>query len=349
MFKKFYLSFIAALISSITVGSAYGTEVPSADEETTPTSETAAVEESTEETTKQAAPEPFLEVPESELIEMVGFLTAQSGGVTVLQLDEAGVEALAKGLYQGLSGETKIEDFSDETIQEAVSNVELRLEAIDNGADELPEVAEQDLNIIGFVMLMQSGLIQLEFGAEDADLISKGFIAGGHATGLSEDHQAKMPAFQKFIQKRLVKAQTKAAAEEAAFRAERQVAIDLFFEKLSADPMVQKSKSGLYYKILEPGAEEKPTLEDTVKVHYKGTLINGKEFDSSYSRGRPADFPLNGVVKGFGEGLTKIGVGGKIILYMPSELGYGETPRPGGPIRPGDALVFECELIEVNP
>jgi FKBP-type peptidyl-prolyl cis-trans isomerase len=85
-----------------------------------------------------------------------------------------------------------------------------------------------------------------------------------------------------------------------------------------------------------------------VLVHYKGTLIDGTQFDSSYDRGAPATFRLDQVVKGFGEGLTKIGAGGKIILYIPSELGYGNSPRPGGVIKPGDTLIFECELLEVN-
>ncbi|MEC7487331.1 MAG: FKBP-type peptidyl-prolyl cis-trans isomerase, partial [Verrucomicrobiota bacterium] len=107
--------------------------------------------------------------------------------------------------------------------------------------------------------------------------------------------------------------------------------------------------SGLYYKIVEPGEGDRPSLTDSVLVHYKGTRIDGTTFDSSYERGEPATFPLNGVVAGFGEGLTKIAAGGKIILYIPSDLGYGNTPRPGGEIQPGDTLVFECELIEINP
>jgi len=105
----------------------------------------------------------------------------------------------------------------------------------------------------------------------------------------------------------------------------------------------------LYYKVLDPGTGPAPSLTDSVLVHYKGTLIDGTQFDSSYDRGAPATFGLNQVVAGFGEGLTKIGVGGKIILYMPSELGYGNSPRPGGAIKPGDSLIFECELLEVDP
>ena len=100
--------------------------------------------------------------------------------------------------------------------------------------------------------------------------------------------------------------------------------------------------------MLEAGKEARATLEDTVLVHYKGTLIDGTQFDSSYDRGQAASFPLNGVVPGFGEGLTKIGEGGKVFA-IPSALGYGDNPRAGGPIGPGDTLIFECELIKINP
>ena len=158
-----------------------------------------------------------------------------------------------------------------------------------------------------------------------------------------------MPAFQAFIQKRVAAAQAAAEAAGAAAAAENKAAGAAFFAELAADTEVQKSESGLHYKVIEPGSDVKPVMTDSVLVHYKGTLIDGTQFDSSYDRGQPATFPLNGVVKGFGEGLTKVGAGGKIILYIPSELGYGNTPRPGGAIKPGDTLIFECELVEINP
>ena len=70
-------------------------------------------------------------------------------------------------------------------------------------------------------------------------------------------------------------------------------------------------------------------------------------FDSSVDRGQPASFPMGGVIKGFSGGLTKTQVGGKVKIYIPSELGYGDNPRPGGKIKPGDTLIFECELLEI--
>lgn len=156
-----------------------------------------------------------------------------------------------------------------------------------------------------------------------------------------------MPAFQEFIQARVSVAQAAAEAAGAAAAAEGIATSKAFFAELAADAEVQSTESGLHYKVIEPGSDVKPTMTDKVLVHYKGTLIDGTKFDSSYDRGAPAEFPLNGVVKGFGEGLTKIGAGGKIILYIPSELGYGNSPRPGGAIKPGDALIFECELKEI--
>ena len=292
---------------------------------------------------------PAVEVSEAELVEMVGFLTAQGGGVATLKLDEAGIATLAGGLQKGLKGELNIQDFPQEAMQAAFAQAAARAEAAQEATAELPAIDADALQKIGLVMVAQSGLEQLGFGAEDAAAITKGFIAGASATAPDPAMEAKMPAFQAFIQKRVAAAQAAAEVEGAAAAAESKVAGEAFFAELAADADVQKSESGLHYKVIEPGSDAKPAMTDSVLVHYKGTLIDGTQFDSSYDRGEPATFPLNGVVKGFGEGLTKVGAGGKIILYIPSELGYGNTPRPGGAIKPGDTLIFECELVEINP
>jgi FKBP-type peptidyl-prolyl cis-trans isomerase len=86
-----------------------------------------------------------------------------------------------------------------------------------------------------------------------------------------------------------------------------------------------------------------------VEVNYRGTTIDGKEFDSSYKRNETVKFPLNGVIKGWTEGLQLIGEGGKIILYVPSELAYGERGGQSADIGPNAVLVFDVELIKVNP
>jgi len=202
--------------------------------------------------------------------------------------------------------------------------------------------------LIGLVMVAQTGLAQLGFGPDAAATIAGGFLAGASDTEVDPAIMAKMPAFEAFMQERAAAAQATAAAEAEAAAAENIAAGKAFFAKLAEDADVEISESGLRYKVLDPGADARPSLTDSVLVHYKGTLIDGTQFDSSYDRGAPATFRLNQVVAGFGEGLTKIGAGGKIILYIPSELGYGNSPRPGGVIKPGDSLIFECELLEVD-
>jgi FKBP-type peptidyl-prolyl cis-trans isomerase FklB len=106
--------------------------------------------------------------------------------------------------------------------------------------------------------------------------------------------------------------------------------------------------SGLQYKILKAGDGPKPTAADTVVCNYKGTLIDGKEFDSSYKRGQPATFPVGGVIKGWTEALQLMAVGSKWQLFIPPDLAYGD--RQAGPdITPGSTLVFEVELMSIQP
>ncbi len=106
--------------------------------------------------------------------------------------------------------------------------------------------------------------------------------------------------------------------------------------------------SGLQYKILKAGTGPKPTTADTVECNYKGTLLNGKEFDSSYKRGQPATFPVGQVIKGWTEALQLMPVGSKWELFVPAELAYG--PRAAGPdITPNSTLVFEVELLSIKP
>jgi len=104
--------------------------------------------------------------------------------------------------------------------------------------------------------------------------------------------------------------------------------------------------SGLQYQVLEDGEGELPSLEDEVKCHYHGSLIDGTVFDSSVERGQPAVFPVNGVIQGWVEALQLMSVGSKWRLYVPPELGYGEQGA-GGVIGPNATLVFDVELLEI--
>lgn len=118
-----------------------------------------------------------------------------------------------------------------------------------------------------------------------------------------------------------------------------------FLEKNKTQPGVKTTASGLQYIVEKEGDGKTPTANDTVKCHYRGTLTNGEQFDSSYDRGQPAEFPVSGVIPGWTEALQLMKVGGKMKLFVPSDLAYGPSGRPGIP--PNSVLIFEVELLDV--
>ena len=124
---------------------------------------------------------------------------------------------------------------------------------------------------------------------------------------------------------------------------------DAFLAANKAKAGVVTLPSGLQYKVLQEGTGPKPAATDTVECNYKGTLIDGTEFDSSYKRGQTAKFPVNQVIKGWTEALQLMPVGSKWELFIPSSLGYGERGAGNGPIGPNATLVFEVELISIQP
>ena len=145
------------------------------------------------------------------------------------------------------------------------------------------------------------------------------------------------------IQKRIAEVREKKAAEKA--EANIKIGKD-YLEANAKKEGVVVTKSGLQYKEVKKGEGEIPTAGDKVKVHYKGTLIDGTEFDSSYKRGTPATFPVTGVIKGWIEALQLMNVGDKFELTIPSELAYG-TRGSGAKIGPGATLLFDVELLEI--
>jgi len=123
---------------------------------------------------------------------------------------------------------------------------------------------------------------------------------------------------------------------------------DEFLKANAKKEGVKTTASGLQYQVLKEGKGKKPTAKDTVEAHYKGTLLNGKQFDSSYDRGEPAQFPLTGVIKGWTEGVPLMTVGSKYKFWIPSDLAYGPRGRP--PVIPANSLlVFEIELLDIVP
>lgn len=119
-----------------------------------------------------------------------------------------------------------------------------------------------------------------------------------------------------------------------------------FMEKNTANAGVITLASGLQYQVIKEGTGPIPTADDMVKTHYKGTLVDGRVFDSSEGKD-PISFKVNGVIKGWTEALQLMKVGSKWKLFVPPALGYGENPRPGGIIEPNNVLIFEIELIDI--
>jgi FKBP-type peptidyl-prolyl cis-trans isomerase FklB len=142
-----------------------------------------------------------------------------------------------------------------------------------------------------------------------------------------------------------VRAQQEAKAKLAA-ESNKKEGADFLASNKTKDGVVALP-SGLQYKVLTEGTGPKPTATDTVVCNYRGTLLSGKEFDSSYKRGQPATFPVSGVIKGWTEALQLMPVGSKWQLFIPSDLGYGDRGA-GGDIGPGATLVFEVELVSIQ-
>jgi len=176
------------------------------------------------------------------------------------------------------------------------------------------------------------------------ELLAQGIkdVQAGGATLMNDDEvkatiaelQEMLKAKQAAMMKDLGEANKKAGAEFLAANAKKEG--------------VKTTASGLQYKVIEAGTGKSPAETDKVKVHYTGTLVDGKEFDSSIKRGQPATFPVNGVIKGWTEALQLMKEGAKYQLYIPAELAYGE--RGAGPvIGPNSTLIFDVELIAVNP
>ncbi|MGQ7843462.1 FKBP-type peptidyl-prolyl cis-trans isomerase [Granulosicoccus sp. 3-233] len=175
-----------------------------------------------------------------------------------------------------------------------------------------------------------------QYGEVDYDLLVKAMKAqaAGDATDLSME-EAQM----------VLQEQQQAAAAEAAAAA--QEAGMSYLEENKAREGVMVTDSGLQYEVLSEGEGPKPTADDTVSVHYVGTLMDGTEFDSSIARGEPASFPLKGVIPGWTEGLQLMNVGSKYRFVIPSDLAYGERGA-GQAIGPGETLIFEVELLEIK-
>jgi FKBP-type peptidyl-prolyl cis-trans isomerase len=147
------------------------------------------------------------------------------------------------------------------------------------------------------------------------------------------------------MQGAMQKAQQAQSAKEEGAGKENKEKGDKFLADNKGKPGVKTTASGLQYQVISEGKGKSPKATDVVKVHYTGTLLDGTKFDSSVDRGQPAEFPLNGVIPGWTEGLQLMKVGGKTKFFIPSALAYGPSGRPGIP--PNSTLIFDVELLEI--
>jgi len=201
---------------------------------------------------------------------------------------------------------------------------------------------------IGVMFAQGSGLSRMNFTDEQLDEIFSGIKKGIRLKTIPDEVRKLEPEIERIMREKMALAQQVRRAESSKIAEENKVQGEVFLGTLSKKAGVIKDPSGFYYEILKEGAGAAPTMNDTVRLHYHGTLIDGTVFDSSVERGQPASFAMRGVIKGFSGGLSKCKPGGKIRIYIPSHLGYGDNPRPGGKIKPGDTLIFECTLLEVK-
>ncbi|MBI4861533.1 MAG: FKBP-type peptidyl-prolyl cis-trans isomerase [Candidatus Riflebacteria bacterium] len=169
----------------------------------------------------------------------------------------------------------------------------------------------------------------------DRDLLLKGFqdaLSGGKTRVTTDEIQATIQSYLKEFSRQL--------AEKARKEG------DAFLEANKKKDGVKVTASGLQYKVVKASTGATPAATSTVLVNYRGSLLSGKEFDSSYRRGQPAELPLAGVIKGWGEALQLMSKGSKYEVWIPANLAYGE--RPKGPIPPNSTLHFEIELLDIK-
>ncbi len=206
-------------------------------------------------------------------------------------------------------------------------------------APAAPAISEEKmLEVFGWMTGMRTGINQLGLSDEEAQAVIRGLEAARRGEELDVDLQAVGGQIAQFMQ-------AKFDAHVAEQKAAEEAQAATFWEELRAREGVKITASGLGYEIQAPGGERKPGPTDRVRVHYTGSLLNGKVFDSSVQRGTPYETALNQVIPGWTEGMQLVGEGGKIRLYVPPQLGYGDYGS--GDIPPGATLIFDVELLEI--
>jgi len=198
-----------------------------------------------------------------------------------------------------------------------------------------PETEDQKaLYALGVDLAKKLSVFSLS--ADEYDFVKQGMMDAAAGKKLAAEPEAYSQNINQLYQTRI----------QVAAQKQKELAKP-YLEKAAKEKDAQKTESGLIYQQIKAGTGAQPKASDIVKVHYTGTLIDGKEFDSSVKRGEPAEFPLGQVIPCWTEGVGKMKVGGKAKLVCPSDIAYGDQGRP--PIIPGGStLVFEVELLDVK-
>ncbi len=194
-------------------------------------------------------------------------------------------------------------------------------------------MTDEEKTIYAVGLALYRSLAQFDLSPAEMELVKEAL----------SDAQANKPAID--INVWGPKIQTMQSARASRVSDREKTASKAYLAKAAAEPGATKTDSGMIYREQRAGTGASPKETDTVRVNYRGTLIDGTEFDSSYKRNEPAQFPLNGVIKCWTEGLQKMKPGGKATLVCPSDLAYGDQGRPSIP--GGATLVFEVELLDI--
>ena len=202
-----------------------------------------------------------------------------------------------------------------------------------------PKPSDEMLEVYGWFLGQQMELYSFGFSDAEIAAVNRGIAAAANGEEAAADLESVGPALQEFLGSRPAQVQQRRLE---AGRDEQ----EKFFAELDKNPKVTKTASGLRYEVVAAGPGPKPTLGSTVVAHYTGTYVDGKVFDSSINRGEPVEFVFDGVIEGWQEGLQLVGMGGRIKLYVPDNLAYGEAGRMNIP--PAKALIFDVEIVDVR-
>ena len=207
-------------------------------------------------------------------------------------------------------------------------------------ASSFAETNEDYIKTFGMIMFERNSLAELKLTPAEFDIFLKGVREAYEGKQLPANINEFGQKMMEYLSKR-----AEATIAEKAKVAEAEAAD--FWKKLEKEDGIQKTQSGLAFKVTQKGDDKVVASENSdVKINYTGKLINGSVFDSTEKHGKPAEFNLANVIPGFREGLQKVGKGGKITLYIPSKLGYGTQAIPGIP--PNSTLIFDVEILDVD-